>query len=67
MRRNAIPPRDGVHRVMSPRTLVTGRVIPYSPIMRLAFGVYAQVPTDGDNTTLPRIVGVIAMRLTGNT
>ena len=66
MWKNAIPPRDGIHRMMSPRTLVTGSVIPYGPIMRLAFEAYAQVPTDGNNTMLPRTVGAVAMRPMGN-
>ena len=41
MWRNAIPPRDGIHKTMSPRIIVTGRTIPYGPIMRLTFGAYA--------------------------
>ena len=51
---------------MPPRTLVTKRTITYGPIMRLPFGVYAQVTIDGDNTMMPRTVGAVAIMSTGN-
>jgi hypothetical protein len=66
MWKNSFPPRDGVHKTLSPRTLVTGRSMAFGPMMTLPFGAYAQVTMEGDNTMRSRTVGGVALRPTGN-
>ena len=61
MWKNSFPPRDGVHKVLSPRTLVTGKSTVFGPMMTLPFGAYAQVSMEDDNTMKVRTVGGVAL------
>ena len=66
MWKNSFPPRDSVHKVLSPRTLVTGKSMAYGPMTTLPFGAYAQVSVEGDNTMRARTVGAVVLRPTGD-
>ena len=63
---NSIPSHMGVSPTMSPRTIITGQVLDYHKHCRYEFGEYVQTHEEQDNSLISRIVGVIALRPTGN-
>ena len=66
---NQIPPDDGISKTLSPSTLITGLPnMDYEELMKLEFGVYAQVHQENNiiNTNQPRSVGAIALYPSGN-
>jgi len=64
---NAFPHNDGVHDVMSPRTILTGLHIDHDKHCTLEFGTYVQIHEEHDNSMTSRTSGAIALRPTGNT
>jgi len=64
---NEFPHNDGVHDVMSPRTILTGLHIDHDKHCTLEFGTYAQIHEEHDNSMTSRTSGAIALRPTGNT
>jgi hypothetical protein len=63
---NSFPALDGISRTLSPRAIVTGSNVTYDRHCRLEFGAYVQTHEEHDNTMLPRTIGAIALRPTGN-
>ena len=63
---NSFPTEEGISKSLSPRTIVTGNHINYSKHCRIEFGEYVQTHEEHDNTMLPRTIGAIALRPTGN-
>lgn len=63
---HAFPARDGVSAHISPRELVTGRMLDARKHCVIAFGTYVQTHEPHDNTMASRTVGAIALRPTGN-
>jgi Reverse transcriptase (RNA-dependent DNA polymerase)/Zinc knuckle len=63
---NCFPPSDGVSDTLSPRAIVDGSNIEYKKHCKLSFGEYVQTHEPHDNTMVPRTVGAIALRPTGN-
>jgi len=63
---NVFPQRDGVHEVMSPRTILTGLHINHDKHCTLEFGSYVQIHEEHDNSMAARTSGAIALRPTGN-
>lgn len=66
---NQIPATNGVSRLMSPTTIMTGRPSPDYNALSTEFGAYAQVIEDNNpsNTNKTRSTGAIALNPTGNT
>ena len=64
---NAFPHNDGVHDVMSPRTILAGLHINHNKHCTLEFGSYVQIHKEHDNSMTSRTSGAIALRPTGNT
>jgi uncharacterized protein (UPF0332 family) len=62
---NVFPPKDGLHRTLSPRALVTGADISYTQC-QLPFGTYVHTHEKSNNDMRPRTVGAIALRPSGN-
>jgi len=66
---NFVPPKGGVSKDLSPRTIMTGSYPNYNTHCRIPFGAYAQVHEENSptNTTdLPRTTGAICLGPTGN-
>ena len=67
---NSLPAPNGVSSTLAPATLITGSAPPdFNKIMKIRFGLYAQVFLDHNitNDTKPRTEGAIALYATGNT
>jgi len=64
---NAFPHNDGLHDVMSPRTILAGLHINHNKHCTLEFGSYVQIHKEHDNSMTSRTSGAIALRPTGNT
>jgi hypothetical protein len=63
---NAFPITNGVSDQLSPRTIVTGRMIDYTKHCKYEFGEYVQTHEEHDNSMATRTVGALALRPTGN-
>ena len=65
---NAFPPKGGMSRTMSPRTIMTGTHPNYKSDCRLAFGAYVQAHQEPSpsNSQEARTVGAICLGLSGN-
>jgi len=63
---NVFPHKDGVHKVMSPHTILTGLHITHDKHCTLEFGTYVQIHEEHDNSMTARTSGAIALRPTGN-
>ena len=63
---NAFPPADGISKTLSPRTIVTGRVLNHDRHCQYEFGEYVQTHEEHDNSMTTRTIGALAMRPTGN-
>ena len=59
---NALPPRDGVHKTLSPRSLLIGTSLDYAKQCNLPFGTYVHTHEKSDNTMAPRTVAALALR-----
>ena len=64
---NAFPHNDGMHKVMSPHTILTGLHINHNKHCTLEFGLYVHVHEEQDNSMTSHTSGAIALRPTGNT
>jgi hypothetical protein len=62
---NAFPTDRGITN-MSPRTIMTGKVVDYASHCKIMFGAYAQVHEQHNNSMDARTTGAIALRPTGN-
>ena len=63
---NALPARDGVSSVHSPRYLLTGRELEYPLHVRLEFGEYVQTHEKHGNRMTDRTLGTICLGPNGN-
>ena len=64
---NVFPKIAGVSATLSPRTIITGNELDYKKHCTLQFGEYVHTHEKGSNSTaIPRSIGAIAMRPTGN-
>ena len=63
---NALPARDGVSSIHSPRYLLTGRELEYPLHVRLEFGEYVQTHERHGNRMTDRTVGAICLGPNGN-
>ena len=64
---NVFPKIAGVSATLSPRTIITGNELDYKKHCTLQFGEYVHTHEKGTNSTaIPRSIGAIAMRPTGN-
>jgi hypothetical protein len=64
---NIFPKIAGVSAKVSPRTLITGSNLDYHKHCTLQYGEYVHTHEKGTNSTaIPRTIGAIAMRPTGN-
>jgi hypothetical protein len=59
-------PSDGGITGMSPRAIMTGKMLDYMKHCRLMFGAYAQVHEEHNNSMEARTTGAIALQPTGN-
>ena len=62
---NAFPHNDGVHKVMSPCTILTGLHIEDDKQCTLEFGSYVQINEEHDNLMTACTLGAIALRPIG--
>ena len=63
---NSFPKEDGISKILSPRTIITGKQINYLKHCKLEFGEYVQTHEEHDNTLTTRTIGAISLRPTGN-
>ena len=63
---NALPARDGVSSIHSPRYLLTGRELEYPLHVRLEFGEYVQTHEQHGNRMTDRTLGAICLGPNGN-
>jgi hypothetical protein len=63
---NAFPNDRGVSDTLSPRTIITGQIVDYNRHCKYQFGQYVQTHEHHDNTMIPRTIGALALRPTGN-
>lgn len=63
---NAFPHPLGVSSTMSPRSIVTGQNVDFNRHCKYGFGQYVQTHEQHDNTMIPRTIGALVMRPTGN-
>jgi Reverse transcriptase (RNA-dependent DNA polymerase)/Zinc knuckle len=63
---NCFPAADGISDTLSPRAIIDGTNIDYRRHCKLQFGEYVQTHEPHDNTMVPRTIGAIALRPTGN-
>jgi len=61
------PYKDGIHDIMSPRTILTGLCIDLIKHCKLEFGTYVHIPEEHDNSLLSRNASTIALRPTAHT
>ncbi len=64
---NSFPSENGVSTSMIPRTIITGQMVDFNKHCRFQFGEYVQTHEQHDNSMVPRTIGALAMRPTGNT
>jgi hypothetical protein len=63
---NAFPNVQGVSQVLSPRTIITGQTVDFNHHCKHQFGEYVQTHEEHNNSMVPRTIGALAMRPTGN-
>ena len=65
---NAFPPKNGISRTYSPRTILTGKTLDFEKHCKLPFGSYAQTFEDNDpsNTMDARMAASICLGPTTN-
>jgi hypothetical protein len=63
---NSFPALDGISHTLSPRAIIIGSNVMDNKHCRLELGTYVQTHKEHDNTMLPRTIGAIALRPTGN-
>jgi hypothetical protein len=63
---NAFPHPNGVSDTLSPREIVTGQRVNFNRHCKFEFGEYVQTHEKHDNSMVPRTIGALAMRPTGN-
>ena len=65
---NAFPPKRGLPKTYSPRTIMTGKALDWKKIFKLQSGAYAQVHEDINvtNTLEEKTQGAILLGPTGN-
>ncbi len=63
---NSFPANDGLSSELSPRTIITGMQLDFDKHCKLRFGSYVQTHEKHDNSMVPRTIGAIALRPTGN-
>jgi hypothetical protein len=63
---NMFPAQDGISKIHSPRTIITGLQPDYEHHCRIEPGSYAQTHEQHDNTMRTRTIGAIALRPNGN-
>jgi hypothetical protein len=63
---NSFPYAARVFEGLSPRAIVTGREVDFNLHGRWELGEYMHVHEESNNTMVPRTVGAIALRPTGN-
>eukprot|EP00957_Ditylum_brightwellii_P196047 14937108-Ditylum_brightwellii.AAC.1 len=63
---NALPPKHGTSKSLSPRGIVTGTTLSISKHCRIPFGAYAQMHKEGSNGMSERTLGAIALGPVGN-
>ena len=68
MFRNAFPPKSGLSKTYSPRTIMKVKAIDRNKVFKLHFGAYVQVNEDRNvtNTLEERKQGAICLGTTGN-
>ena len=64
---NSFPANNGISDLLIPRAIVVGTTIDYNHHCKLEFGTYVQThEQQHDNTMVPRTIGAIALRPSGN-
>ena len=63
---NAFPHAGGISDTLSPRYLLTGKHLDYCKHVWLEFGSYVQTHEEHTNDMLPRTIGTICLRPSGN-
>jgi hypothetical protein len=63
---NAFPNLRGISDTMSPREIIVGQKVDYNQHCKYQFGQYVQTHEQHDNTMVPRTIGALALRPTGN-
>lgn len=63
---NAFPYKDGISSELSPRILVTGKLVDYTKHCKIEFGSYAQIHEEHGNSMTSRTTGAIALGHSGN-
>ena len=63
---NRLPPKDSFGNKLSPQTIVTRQKLDYNRHCRFQFGEYVQTHEQHSNSMNPRMVGALALHLTGN-
>jgi hypothetical protein len=64
---NAFPHINGVSQTMSPRAIISGQAVDFNRHCKYEFGQYVQTHEQHDNSMVPRTIGALATRPTGNT
>jgi hypothetical protein len=63
---NSFPNKNGISNALSPHTIITGQNVDYNRHCKYQFGQYVQTHEQHDNTMIPRTIGALALRPTGN-
>ena len=63
---NSFPAKNGISDVLSPHAIVVGATVDYHNHCKIEFGTYVQTHEQHDNTMIPRTIGAIALRPSGN-
>ncbi|MDG7001629.1 MAG: hypothetical protein JRN15_21230, partial [Nitrososphaerota archaeon] len=63
---NAFRQPNGIGGNRSPRSIIVGTNISYSRHCKYQFGEYVQTHEEHDNSMMPRTIGALALRPTGN-
>jgi hypothetical protein len=63
---NSFPKEDGISKILSPRTIVTGQSINYLKHCKLEFGQYCQTHKQQNNPMAPHTIGPFDLRPSGN-
>ena len=63
---NVFPVKNGISRVLTPRTIVTGRTLDYKIHCKIEYGIYVQILEHHDNSMSACSTGVTTLRLSDN-
>ena len=58
--------KNGISDTLSPRAIVVGAAVDYENHCKIEFGTYVQTHEQHDNAMIPRTIGAIALRPSGN-